>query len=55
MVLKHFQTTASLMEEEIDRRLKAAVSEIESDFPVNEQAELLREAPWDLVGMMMGQ
>jgi hypothetical protein len=55
MVLKHFQTTARLMEEEIDRRLKAAVSEIESDFPVNEQAELLREAPWDLVGMMMGQ
>jgi hypothetical protein len=55
MVLEYSQMTATLMEEEIDRRLKAAVSEIEIDFPVNEQAELLREAPWDLVEMMMGQ
>jgi len=39
------------MEQEIERRLQAAVSEIEVDFPLNEYRELARKTPWDLIRM----
>jgi hypothetical protein len=40
-----------LMEQEIERRLQSAVSEIEVDFPKNEYGELARRTPWDLIRM----
>jgi geranylgeranyl pyrophosphate synthase len=42
-----------LMEDEIDRRLKIAVSEIKASIPPNPYADLIRKAPWGLVDMMM--
>jgi len=43
--------TVKLMEQEIERRLQSAVSEIEVDFPLNEYHELARRTPWDLIQM----
>jgi geranylgeranyl pyrophosphate synthase len=40
-----------LMEQEIERRLHSARSEIEVVFPKNEYGELARKTPWDLIQM----
>ncbi len=50
-VLEYFRVAGKLMETEIERRLRSAVSEIEEDFPNNEFSELTRRAPWDLIRM----
>jgi geranylgeranyl pyrophosphate synthase len=52
-ILEHLQKAARLMKNEIDHRLKIAVSEIEADFPVNEYTDLIRKAPWEMVRMIM--
>ena len=55
VVLEYLRTAVRLMEDEIDRRLRIAVSEIETAFPTNEYSELIRKAPWGLMEMIMGQ
>jgi hypothetical protein len=50
-VLACFRTAEALMEDEIERRLKWAVSEIEGHFPQHAYGALTRRAPWDLIGM----
>jgi hypothetical protein len=39
------------MEEEIQRRLRSALSEIDTHFPQNKFGVLARRAPWDLIRM----
>ena len=53
VLLEYFRVTERLMENEIERRLLSAVSEIE-DLPGNEYSELARMAPWDLIEMING-
>jgi hypothetical protein len=50
-LLEYFRVAVELMENEIERRLKSAVTEIEHDFPNNEYGELTLSTPWDLIGM----
>jgi geranylgeranyl pyrophosphate synthase len=45
----HVEIAIQSMEEEIDLRLKCAISEVERDFPRNDYSELVRSAPWDLI------
>jgi hypothetical protein len=51
LALEFFSAAASLMEDEIERRLQSAVSEIGEHFPDNEYSELVRKAPWDIIRM----
>ncbi len=46
-----FRAATDLMENEIERRLQAAVSEIEEKFPPNAYSELARKAPRDIIKM----
>ncbi len=46
-----FRTVVKLMEKEIERRLKLAISKIGEDFPDNEYSHLVRKAPWELIRM----
>ncbi len=50
-VPEFLSTAIGLMETEIERRLKAAVSEIEKNFPSNGYRKLLRQAPPDILNM----
>ncbi len=45
------KTAIGLMEAEIERRLEAAVSEIEKSFPSSGHSNLLRQAPRDILNM----
>jgi geranylgeranyl pyrophosphate synthase len=53
VLLEYFRVTERLMENEIERRLFSAVSEIE-DLQDNEYRELVRTAPWDLIELING-
>jgi hypothetical protein len=53
IVLEYFRVAEKLMENEIERRLIFAVSELE-DLQCNEYSELARTAPWDLIRMING-
>ena len=46
-----FSSAADLMENEIEHRLQAAVSEIEENFPDNAYSELTRMAPREIIKM----
>jgi geranylgeranyl pyrophosphate synthase len=50
-LLEYFRVVLRRMEEEIERRLESAVSEIEKHLPQNEYSDLTRRAPWDLIRM----
>lgn len=50
-ILEFFNAATDLMENEIERRLQAAVSEIEENFPDNAYGELTRKAPRDIIKM----
>ncbi len=50
-VLACFRAAEAPMEDEIERRLKLAVSELDGHFPQNAYGMLVRRAPWDLIGM----
>jgi len=46
-----FEKAATLMKEEIERRLRSALAAIEEDLPDTEAGRLSRTAPWDLIQM----
>jgi len=46
-----FDKTATLMGEEIERRLRSALAAIEGHLPDTEAGRLSRAAPWDLIQM----
>jgi geranylgeranyl pyrophosphate synthase len=48
---ENLQAAAVRMRGEVERRLQAAVSEIESDLPAGDYGRLTRRAPWDLIRM----
>jgi geranylgeranyl pyrophosphate synthase len=50
-IAEFLNRAVKLMEQEIERRLQSAESEIEVDFPKNEYRELARRTPWDLIRM----
>jgi geranylgeranyl pyrophosphate synthase len=50
-LLGNFQTAAALLKGEVERRLDAAVSEIEGNLPGNKYGRLTRRAPRDLIQM----
>jgi hypothetical protein len=50
-IAEFLNRAVKLMEQEIERRLQSAESEIEVDFPKNEYHELARRTPWDLIRM----
>jgi hypothetical protein len=49
--LEFFGSAAELMEDEIEHRLQAAVSEIEENFPNNGYSDLAKRAPQDIINM----
>jgi geranylgeranyl pyrophosphate synthase len=51
LALGFFRATAGLMEDEVELRLRSAVSEIEEHFPADGFAELLRKAPGEIIRM----
>jgi hypothetical protein len=46
-----FQQTAQRMRQDVEQRLNLAVVEIKDVMPQNDYSELIRRAPWDLIGM----
>lgn len=50
-VSEFFSAATDLMENEVEHRLQAAVSEIEENFPDNGYSELTRKAPRDIIKM----
>jgi geranylgeranyl pyrophosphate synthase len=50
-LLEQFQTAASLMKDEKERRLRAAVAAVETVFAEKDLDRLAFQAPWDLIGM----
>lgn len=50
-ILEFFGVAVKLMGNEIEHRLKLAVSEIEGNYPNNEYSEFLQKAPWDLINI----
>jgi hypothetical protein len=54
-VREHLRSAADRMNDEIDRRIGIALSEIDDRFPVNQYAELIRKAPREMMDMMMAQ
>ncbi len=50
-MLECFSVATDLMENEIEHRLRAAVSEIEENFPDNGYSELTRKAPRSIIKM----
>ena len=50
-MLEFFSAATDLMENEIEHRLQAAVSEIEENFPDNAYSELTRMAPREIIKM----
>jgi hypothetical protein len=53
VVLEYFRFAERLMENEIERRLLSAASEVE-DLQGNKYSELARKTPWDLIEMING-
>jgi geranylgeranyl pyrophosphate synthase len=51
VLLEYFRVAIERMQDEIERRLQSAAAELAKDFPENEFSELIRRAPWDLIGM----
>ncbi len=49
--IEAFRGAAELMKEDIERRLRAAASEMAENFPGSEYRPLLLEAPWGLIRM----
>jgi len=49
--LHHFRTAATLMDQEIERRLNLAVSELGKDFPCGELEQVVRNAPREVIEM----
>ena len=52
--LKPLQSTAEVMKDEIERRLRSAVADIEGSLPDNEYGRLARRSPWDIIRMFNG-
>jgi geranylgeranyl pyrophosphate synthase len=48
---ENLQAAAVRMKGEVERRLQAAVSEIQEDLPARDYGRLTRRAPWDLIRM----
>lgn len=53
-LLECFNIIVERMEAEIERRLRLAVSEIGTHFPLNEFSHLAQRAPWDLIRIFNG-